>query len=381
MRISKKHLLKVITENQEVDEFAYRPKGTQDVSNKISSAKPIWFPGNENDDMPDGWELNPTKTPGEEKYYMFLNGKEQEEWEQANQDFINELMEKTGKDIEIIDKTNTKYKPRNKQVGTSYIHSGVKKPVSTKIKIELNRIVHQILGSPDVCERLEKLSIPEIRARDTKHLNHYGTITNEKIVYQTHTFNSYLSANQFLQFVVARIQNKPVEQEFKSYHLARQFNTLYANWDETIKNTVGYEGKTEAYKLDKFGMDEDNLDVSVRMDLGITGYLQQGQGEKRFEWDVKFQTKFGRKLHDAKWLGNLNPDKLKRITKNVTLDPDTVIDDEHLSINNFQIKTALIEALTELKDTLFNEYKPIDTLKLAQFKQSDVIKNGTIGRV
>ena len=70
MRISKKNLLKVISENQEMDEFAYRPLGTQDVSNKISSSKPIWFPGNENDDMPDGWELNPSKTIGQEKYYF-----------------------------------------------------------------------------------------------------------------------------------------------------------------------------------------------------------------------------------------------------------------------------------------------------------------------
>jgi hypothetical protein len=375
MRISKKHLLKVISESQEVDEFAYRPKGTQNVSNKISTARPVWFPGNENDDMPDGWELNPTKVPGQEKYYMYLNGKAQEQWERENEDFINELMEKTGKDIEIIDKTNTKYKPRNKEVGTSYVHSGIKKPVSTKIKIELNRIIHEILGTPEVNERLERLSIPEIRARDTKHLNHYGDVTNEKIIYQTHTFNSYLSANQFLNFVLARIQNKPVEQKFKSYHLARQFNQMYSNWDETIKNTQGYEGKTEAYKLDKFGMDEDNLDVSVRMDLGIKGYLKRGREGNEFEWNVVFKTKFGRKLHDARWLGSLNLDKQKVINKNVVLDPNTVIDDDHLSINNFRIKTALIEALTELKDTFFKEYKPIDTLKLAQFKQTDVIKS------
>jgi hypothetical protein len=379
MRISKKNLLKVISENQEMDEFAYRPLGTQDVSNKVSSSRPIWFPGNENDDMPDGWELNPTKTPGEEKYYMYLNGKAEEEWIAANQEFLDNLMEKTGKDFQIVDKTTTKYKPRNKQVGTSYVHSGINKPVKTKMKIEINRIVHQILATPEVNARLERLSIPDIRARETKHLNHYGEMSNDKIEYQTHTFNSYLSANQFLNFVVARIQKAPIEMEHKSYHLARQFNQIYNNWDETVKNQQSYQGKTDAYKLDKFGMDENNLDVSVRMDLSITGYLRRQYGEIReFEWQIKFQTKFGRKLQDSRWLGSLNPDKNETITKRVTLEPGIEFDDSRLTINNFEIRNALIEGLTELKDLFFKKFKPIDSLKLAEFKQTDVIKQQRI---
>jgi hypothetical protein len=357
-----------------MDEFAYRPLGTQDVSNKVSSSRPIWFPGNENDDMPDGWELNPSKTIGQEKYYMYLNGKAEEEWIAANQEFLDNLMEKTGKDFQIVDKTTTKYKPRNKQVGTSYVHSGINKPVKTKMKIELNRIVHQILATPDVNERLERLSIPDIRARETKHLNHYGEMSNERIQYQTHTFNSYLSANQFLNFVVARIQNKPIEQENKSYHLARQFNQIYNNWDETIKNQQSYQGKTDAYKLDKFGMDESNLDVSVRMDLTINGRLKRAGDVREYEWEITFQTKFGRKLQDSRWLGSLNPDKNLKIRKTVDLEPGIEFDDSRLTINNFEIKNALIEALTELKDTFFNKYKPIDSLQLAQFKQTDVTK-------
>ena len=374
MRISKKNLLKVISENQEMDEFAYRPLGTQDVSNKVSSSKPIWFPGNENDDMPDGWELNPSKTPGEEKYYMYLNGKAEEEWIAANQEFLDNLMEKTGKDFQIVDKTTTKYKPRNKQVGTSYVHSGINKPVKTKMKIELNRIVHEILATPEVNERLERLSIPDIRARETKHLNHYGEMSNDKIQYQTHTFNSYLSANQFLNFVVARIQNKAIGQEHKAYHLARQFNQIYNNWDETIKNQQSYQGKTDSYKLDKFGMDESNLDVSVRMDLRISGYLKRAGDMRQYEWEIEFQTKFGRKLQDSRWLGSLNPDKNFKIKKSIDLQPGIEFDDSRLTINNFEIRNALIEGLTELKDTFFNKYKPIDSLQLAQFKRTDVTK-------
>ena len=374
MRISKKHLIKVISE-QEVDEFAYRPLGTQDTSGKVSSARPIWFPGNENDDMPDGWELNPEKIEGNEKFYMYLNGKEEEQWIRDNQEFLDNLMEKTGKDFTIIAKNAQKYKPRNKEVGTSYIHSGTKMPVETRIKRELNSIVFSILGTPEVNQRLERLSIPEIRARDVKHLNRYGEMNNNRIQYQTHTFNSYESAIQFLNFAAARVSNKPIENKYKAYHLARQFNQRFSNWNETIKNDKVYQGKTDAYKLDKFGFDEDNLDVAVRMDLKIDGFLRRGMDSNQYEWRIIFSTKFGRKLHDARWMEGLQPDKNVTIIKTINnLEPGIDFDDENLTINNLQIRTGLIEGLNELKDKFFNEFKPIDTLKLAQFKQKDVTK-------
>ena len=85
--------------------------------------------------------------------------------------------------------------------------------------------------------KLEKLSIPEIRARDRKHLDRYGKVNNNRIEYATHTFNSYESSQQFLKFVTSRITGKETPEEFKSYHLARQFNKNYQRWEETRKNT------------------------------------------------------------------------------------------------------------------------------------------------
>ena len=375
MRISKEQLIKVISENQEVDEFALRPKGTQRTEHRVRQFKPLWFPGNDNDAMPDGWIVNKNKVAGEEQYFLYLNGKDQEEWEMDNAEFLEKLHQETGKEFTIMPKTATKEHPRNKQTGMSYVPSGEKKPVSTKLKIVINKLVNDILATPEVNARLEKLSIPMIRARDTKHLNRYGEMSNDKIVYETHSFNAYNSANQFLNFVVARIQNKPVSDQYKEYHLARQFNQVYANWSETTKNDKAYMGKTEAYKLDKYGMDPDNLDVAVRMDLKITGYLRRGGNANEFRWTITFNTRFGRKLTDSQWMGGLNPDKNKVIEKSVSINPEAQIQEDKTILDDFAVRNALIEGLTELKDAFFNEYKPIQSLKLAQFRQSDVISS------
>jgi hypothetical protein len=129
-------------------------------------------------------------------------------------------------------------------------------------------------------------------------LNRYGRVDNQEVNYQTHTFNSYLSSTQFLQFVTARITGKKLEDEFKSYHLARQFNELYMNWEETKKNSKQYMGKTPSYMLDAYGFDEANLDVTVRMDLSIKGTML----DNRYLWTVIFKTKFGRKLKEDRWV-------------------------------------------------------------------------------
>jgi len=380
MKISKKNLLKIITEGQEMDEFAERSKGTQNITNKISKFRPLWFPGNDNDKMPDGWIVNKDKVPGGEVYFLFLNGKDQEEWEIENAEFLEKLHTEINKPFQIVAKKATSEHPRNKMTGLSYVPSGNKNPLSKKLKIVINKLVNDTLATPEVNARLEKLSIPMIRARDTKHLNRYGEMSNEKIVYETHSFNSYLSSNQFLNFVVARIQNKPITDEFKDYHLARQFNQIYQNWSETTKNDKSYMGKTDAYKLDKYGMDEANLDVAVRMDLSIRGYLRKGMDQDKYEWAITFKTRFGRKLHDSQWMSGLSPDKNKVIVKTIDLEPGVRFDDEDTVLDNFEIKNALIEALSELRDVFFKEYKPIETLKLANFKQSDVIKTSPIGR-
>jgi len=380
--ISKKDLLIRLNEQAEIDEFAYNKKGTQDTSNKLAAFRPIFREGNTTD-IPDGWELKKLNTvedpetgmkkkelvPGSERIWVPLDGMELEAFKEANQQWLDSLTDQHGMAPELVPAKRVKDQPRNAKAGTTYQHSGNIKPATTKIKTELHRLVSEYLGSPEVSARLERLSIPEVKSKDRKHLDRYGRVDNDQINYQTHTFNSYLSSTQFLKFVTARISGKKLEDEFKSYHLARQFNQQYMNWEETKKNSKQYLGKTPAYMLDAYGFDEDNLDVTVRMDFSIKGQLLDNQ----YLWTVRFKTKFGRKLKEDRWVNNgLELDRDETIRKTAELEPGTRFDDKMTVMDSLPIKTALIEALDELKDIIMTQFKPVEMLKKANVKQYDI---------
>lgn len=386
--ISKKDLLVQLREQGEVDEFAYNKKGTQDTSNKLAAFRPIFREGNTSD-IPDGWELKKLNTiedpytgkktkevvPGSERIWIPLDGVELEAFKEANQEWLDTLADQYGMDPELVPAKKVKDQPRNAKAGTTYQHSGNVKPATPKIKTELHRLIDEYLGNPEVSARLERLSIPEIKSRDRKHLNRYGRVDNDQINYQTHTFNSYLSSTQFLKFVTARISGKKLEDEFKSYHLARQFNQNYMNWEETKKNSKQYLGKTPAYMLDAYGFDEANLDVTVRMDLSIKGQLLDNQ----YLWTVRFKTKFGRKLKEDRWVNNgLELDRDETIRKTAELEPGTQFNDKMTVMDSLPIKTALIEALDELKDMIMTQFKPVEMLKKANVKQYDITRKDNV---
>jgi hypothetical protein len=126
--------------------------------------------------------------------------------------------------------------------------------------------------------------------------------------------------------------------------------------------------------LDKYGFDEDNLDVTVRMDLTING---ERQGES-FLWSVKFKTKFGRKLKEENGIsGGLQLDKEKTIVKTAQIEPGVTFSDQDTILDNLSIKTALIEALSEMQDYI-SSLKPIDTLKTANVKRTDITKKPVV---
>ena len=153
--------------------------------------------------------------------------------------------------------------------------------------------------------------------------------------------------------------------------MARQFSQIYQNWEETKKNQQHYVGKTDRYGLDKFGFDEDNLDVTVRMDLKITGRLLDNQ----YLWTINFNTKFGRKLKEERWLRNgLELDKDLSIRKTAELEPGVRFDDKNTIMDSLPIKTALIEALDELRDKIMTKFKPVEMLSKANVRQYDITK-------
>jgi hypothetical protein len=372
--ILKKDLLNLIIESHaEMGEMAYKPKGTQDDGGRIRKHKPIFKDGSNGgtDQDPDGWILNPNRIEGEEKAYFFLAGQDLESFIEENREFLDGIANKLGQDrVCIVDGNRTKCQPRSLKVGTQYVPSGNKMSAETKIKRSLNSLVEQYMASPEISEKLSRLSIPEVRARDRKHIDRYSKISNNRIEYATHTFNSYESAQQFLKFVTSRITGKETPEEYKSYHLARQFNRNYQRWEETRKNTKQYYGKTPAYMLDQYGFDEDNLDVTVRMDFKISGVLTN----EEYLWTVKFMTKFGRKLKEDRYLnGGLDLDKEITISKRIPLEGGEDFNEERTVMDSLPIKSGLIEALDELKDRIM-AMKPIETLKLANVQKFDVTK-------
>jgi hypothetical protein len=147
------------------------------------------------------------------------------------------------------------------------------------------------------------------------------------------------------------------------------------NWEETKKNSQQYLGKTPSYMLDAYGFDEANLDVTVRMDLSIKGQLLDNQ----YLWTVRFKTKFGRKLKEDRWVNNgLELDRDETIRKTAELEPGTEFNDKMTVMDSLPIKTALIEALDELKDMIMTQFKPVEMLKKANVKQYDITKKNNV---
>ena len=371
IKYTKEEFLKTVTESVDasVDEMAnWRKMGGMDI--KYEEIK------DEGELV--GWNVMGTPV-------LFTCGVDINDFMNEKPDLVAKLKEEFGENLKWEQGNLTKCKPRrkldvkdfpsdggdvkSKEMDVRYVPSGEKMDVPTKIKRKLNQVVVEILGSGEVDQRLERLSIPEIRGRDRKHLNRYGDMSNDRILYGTHNFNSYKSGQDFLNAVVSRVANKEVPVEYKSYHLARQFNQNYRKWEETKKNEKTYQGKTDVYMLDKYGFDEDNLDVTVRSDLKIEGV----NGGDKYRWFITFTVKFGKKLKDQyKIKGRLLADKEIRIEKTAEIEPNTEFNEQFTVLDSMPIITSLIEGLTELKEEFFNKIKPIEMLSKAKVKQSEV---------
>jgi hypothetical protein len=60
------------------------------------------------------------------------------------------------------------------------------------------------------------------------------------------------------------------------------------------------------------------------------------------------------------------------------LEPGTKFDDKMTVMDSLPIKTALIEALDELRDKIMTEFKPVEMLKKANVKQYDITKKPNV---
>lgn len=338
-----------------------------------------------------GWSVQGTPI-------LFTCGSDINQFIQEHPELMDELKEKFGNNLKWEQGNLPACQPRRKldvkplpgeeggeegPIDTSYIHSGEMMSSQEKIKRKLFSIIDKEFGNEEFAEVLNKRSIPTIVARDRRHISMYGRFDNDRIKYETHNYNGYESLQDFLKAAIARIKGGDAP-EMKTYYLARQFNQNYRNWEADKKNQKQYAGKTDVYKLDAFGLEEKNLDVSIRMDFQITG---ERMGES-FAWNVRMTNKIGKKMKEESGLrGGFLDDKVFQVSKTAQLDPTKQYSDSYTVMDDINVVNALLEAIEELKSQI-EGIDPKETLKVANVKQYQVkrdvnesVKNRLVDRV
>ena len=227
---------------------------------------------------------------------------------------------------------------------------------------------------------LSKRSIPAIIVDDKRFIDRTTEEwTNDKVVFRTHSFNTYATAQDFLKTVVARIGGRETKEMDTSY-LARQFNKVYSNWAEDKKNQKSYEGKTDVFQLDRRGFSELNLDVSLKMIFEIVG---EKIGDNSFAWTINMTNKFGRKRPDEYRIANgkLKPITLKdggyldegliSVTKTIQLDPNKKFDEQNTIMSDVAVSEGLRETIYDFKREI-ESIEPKSALKYATAQRSDI---------
>jgi hypothetical protein len=351
--------------------MAYKQKGVRDDKGKMVKYKPFFKEDNDTD-IPDYWVANPTLQPGAEILVVPLDCQELEDFKNANQAWLDSIQALHNLEPQLAACKRGKYhRPIEKYVEGGYKPTGEKMGESEKIKRRFFDVIARNLEDESFAQELNKRSIPAVIARDRSNVNQYGKFTNQKIEYSTHNNNAYASAKDFLTAAIARVQGKETP-EMKTFYMARQYNTTYNNWRADKKMLKQYSGKTEKYMLDAFGLEEQNLDVTIRMDLEIFGELL---GENSYTWNVRMTTKIGKKLEEETGLkGGFLDDKTIQASTTAQLAPGTQFTESYTVMDNPEIVNALIEAMDNLKSQV-ESIDPKETLKVATVKRYQINPN------
>jgi hypothetical protein len=121
--------------------------------------------------------------------------------------------------------------------------------------------------------------------------------------------------------------------------------------------------------LDAFGLEEKNLDVTVRMDFEIFGEMI---GDNSYSWNVRMTTKIGKKLEEETGLkGGFLDDKTIQSTTTAQIEPGTEFTDSYTVMDNENIVNALNEAIDNLKSQV-ESIDPKETLKVATVKRYQI---------
>jgi len=255
------------------------------------------------------------------------------------------------------------------------------KVIQEKIKRDFNSIVGDELDSPEFQKVLVRRSIPALNMKDNSsfgkaqtkktNISQYNTYSNEKIEFNLHGYNVYNTKNDFLNAVMTRIRT-PEGGDIEipdTLFMTRQTNRNYSRYNADRKMEKKYIGKTPVQGKDARDYFEDNLDVSIRLELKIMGELM----DNSYLWKVQLKTVIGKKLEsDQRLKGGYLDDKLIQSSETVQLEPGVEFNQQNTVMGNKDIKNGLIEVLNNLKSQI-ESINPVGMLNRATIRRTDIV--------
>jgi hypothetical protein len=404
MKIQKNKLLQIVKEGQ-INEMAapYSPQSRTlyDADGNIVGHR--MKHGSKDDVNRKGSELPAS-------IVIYTCGDEVNEFIQNHQDLLEHIkktyMENTGQfrdthlqNPEIIftnEKTCPKYLPYRRE---KQYFDAQGNPIQTDIphiptedngehyqlKEAINRVLKGILDrelmkDEELNQHLTDCSVPSFKIRDRKYEDRHDiNNTNQRVHYGSDAFILYESANDFLGEVLNRTVGLDSEVEKRTTHLARLRNKIYAHWDKTKKNRKKWEGLTDVYKLEKYGLAEKNYDVNIYSKFDVVGVLRQ---QSTFSWSFKFDVFYGKKVSVDDMINARNIKVFKSIEQHIEVDIDPyknypeigfetpVNVNDHILSDKFVVN-GFMEALEEFKAQIM-AISVDDALEMANYFQYEV---------
>jgi hypothetical protein len=296
-----------------------------------------------------------------------------DEFISTHQSAINALKEEYGEFYISKKKTNPICEPR---VTTGdfevYKPEGERQTVDARVRFDseiadaeyikrymLYPITKQAFNS-QVQNYLEKNSIPKVNINERAFLDNHSKFSNSSFTYQTLSFNSYENVRDFYNSAVRNVNGAAGDDEkyYREHHLARQFNKVYDNWSKTKKSSGRFEGFTELYNLEKFGLSPTTFDTCVTSMLTIEGMLGQGV-TSYYKINATFKTEHGKNIRNN---GQIERAKLAEdynFTESVTIDLEENplngdINNKETIANNEAIRNGLTEVLQKIVDKIMS---------------------------
>jgi hypothetical protein len=404
MEFSKKNLIKIMEEvnSMEVGEMARRTDGksylskdptprkqaprTKDGQFEAHLAIPGWHPDNTTPmgdyGIPDYWVINPTERLGDEELVVPLDCEDIEDFMSRYSEWLESLKLEYGLEPQLFKcrqgnkPTGKVYKPPYSNVPLrqkygiiagknlpSYERTGGPKPISIQEKIlryHFYPLMRESFIDGDFAKTLEYKSIPCVSVDEKNIDNHSEDIDNNRFEFNSHSYELFETVNDFIEAIQTRTKQSkgkidlPNRNSEECESLARQYNLIYRKWLETTQNKQKYQGKTPKYMLDRFGLEEKNLNIATRLDVNVTGNLNEANNTYR--WEINLTVSFGKKLeNEFNIIGGLNRERTFSSVKEVSYEldkPYTEFNQEYTILDNPSIKSGLIEAIGDIQNQI-----------------------------